>query len=70
MAGKKDLPADRMRLLQYAEDLEEQADRLEADATEPAPLPIAPISQQQTQMQQQQQGPAKVNGSKPATPKS
>jgi hypothetical protein len=62
-------PADRTRLLRYAEDMEEQAARLEADATEPAPLPIAPIPRQrQTQLQQQQQGPAN-NGSKPATPK-
>ncbi len=54
---------DKERLLQYAEELEEQAARLEADATEPAPLPLAPIPQQQ--VQQQQQGPV----SKAATPK-
>jgi hypothetical protein len=61
--------ADRTRLLRYAEDMEEQAARLEACAAEPAPLPIAPIPRQQTQVQQQQQGPAKANGSKPVTPK-
>jgi hypothetical protein len=53
-------PDNRRRLLAYAEELEEQAARLEADATEPAPLPIAPIPpQRQAQVQQQQQGPAR-----------
>jgi hypothetical protein len=61
--------AERKRLLKYAEELEEQAARLEADASEPARLPIVPIPQVQTQVQQQQEGSPEVNGSTPATPK-
>jgi hypothetical protein len=45
------LEADRARLLQYAEELEEQADRLEAEAGGPH----AQVQQQQVQQQQQQE---------------
>jgi hypothetical protein len=44
------LEADRARLLQYAEELEEQADRLEAEGA----VPQTQVQQQQTQQQQQQ----------------
>jgi hypothetical protein len=53
-------PDNRRRLLAYAEELEEQAARLETDATEPAPFPIAPIPQRHAQVQQQQQRSAKA----------
>jgi hypothetical protein len=35
-------PLERQRLRRYAEDLEDQADRLEREATEARPLVIAP----------------------------
>jgi hypothetical protein len=63
--------ADQTRLIRYAEELEEQAAWLEADASEPLPFPIAPIPQMQKQIRQQQQlGSSEVNGSTSAKPKS
>jgi hypothetical protein len=50
---------DRSRLLQYAEDLEEQANRLEAEGSKPG------TQVQQQQMQQQQQGPSDTLDSPP-----
>jgi hypothetical protein len=48
------LDADRVRLLQYAEELEEQANRLEAAGREPQ----TQVQQQQMQEQQQESSDA------------
>jgi hypothetical protein len=55
--------ADRVRLLQYAEELEEQAERLESAGGEPH------RQVQQQQMQQQQQEASDAPDSPPDKPK-
>jgi hypothetical protein len=50
LARELTLDADRARLLQYAEELEEQAKRLEAEGG----APQRQVQQQQTQQQQQE----------------
>jgi hypothetical protein len=62
------LDADRARLLQYAEELEEQEVRLESEGGGRPGTRPAPVAQQQVQEQQQESSDAP--DSPPAKPKS
>jgi hypothetical protein len=67
LARELALDADRARLLQYAEELEEQADRLESDGSGHSDLQPRQVKQQQVQEQQQESSDAP--DSLPAKPK-